>query len=64
MTKRLRKEIMIWSKLCNKFNKSRTGVDLQNYRKERNKYTKVLKNAKQQYFNPLMPGGNKKVTHT
>ena len=53
MTERLRKEIMIRSKLCNKFNKSRTYVNLRNYRKQRNKCTKVLRNAKQQYFNNL-----------
>ena len=44
---------MIRLKLRNKFNKSRTGVNLQNYRKQRNKCTKVLRNAKQQYFNNL-----------
>ena len=32
MTKRLRKGVMIRSKLCNKFNKSRTCVDLQLYK--------------------------------
>ena len=53
MTKRLRKEIMIRSKLRNKLNKSRTSVNLQNYRKQRNKCTKALRNAKQQYFNNL-----------
>ena len=53
MTKRLRKEIMIRSKLRNKFSKSRTCVHLQNYRKQRNKCTKVLRNANQQYFNNL-----------
>ena len=55
MTKRLRKEIMVRSKSRNKFNNSRTRVNLQNYRKQRkaNKCTKVLRNAKQQYFNNL-----------
>ena len=52
MTKRLRKD-MVRSKLRNKFNNSRTRVNLQNYRKQRNKCTKVLRNAKQQYFNNL-----------
>ena len=53
ITKRLRKEIMIRSKLHNKFNKSRTSANLQNYKKQRNKCTRVLRNAKQQYFNNL-----------
>ena len=53
MTKRRGKQIMVRLKLRNKFNKSRTGVNLQNYRKQRNKCTKVLRNAKQQYFNNL-----------
>ena len=50
MTKRLRKKRL---KLFNKFNKSRTGINLQNYRKQGNKCIKVLQNAKQQYFNNL-----------
>ena len=45
MIKRLRKEIMIRSKLCHKFNKSHSCVNLQNYRKQRNKCTKVLRNV-------------------
>ena len=53
MTQRLREEIMISLKLRNKLNKSRTSVNLQNYRKQRNKYIKVLRNAKQQYFHNL-----------
>ena len=51
MAKRLRKEITRL-KLRNIFNKSHTCVNLQNYRKQRNKCTKVLRNAKQ-YFNNL-----------
>ena len=46
MTKRLRKEIMIRSKLRNKFNKPRTGVNLQNDKKQRNKCPKALRKAK------------------
>ena len=61
MTKRLRKETMIRSKLRNKFNKSRNCVNLQNYRKQRNKCTKALKNTKQQYFNNL---NSKSITDT
>ena len=47
-------------KVHNKFNKSRTSVNLQNYREQRNKCTKVLRNAKQQYFNNL----NSKILRT
>ena len=61
MTKRLIKEIMIRSKLRNKFNKPHTSVNLQNYKKQRNKCTKVLRNAKQQYFNNL---SSKSLTDT
>ena len=61
MKKCLRKEIMIRSKLRNKFKKSRTSVNLQNYRKQRNKCTKVLRKAKQQYFNNL---NSKSITDT
>ena len=50
MTKRIRKEIMMRPKLHNKFNKSRTCVNLLNYRKQRNKCTKLLRKAKQEYF--------------
>ena len=45
MTRKLIEEIMIRSKLRNKFNKSRTSVNLENYKKQRNKCTKVLRNA-------------------
>ena len=51
MTTRLKKEIIIRSQLCNTFNKSRTSVNFQNYKKQRNKCTKVLWNTMQQYFN-------------
>ena len=61
MTKRLSKEIMMRLKLRNKFNKSPTCVNLQNYRKQRNKCTKVLRKAKQQYFNNL---NSKSITDT
>ena len=41
---------MISSKLRNKFNKSQTCVNFQNDSKQRNKSTKVLRKANQQYF--------------
>ena len=44
MTKR--KEIMIRSKLRNKFNKSHSSLNLEDYKMQRNKCTKVLRNAK------------------
>ena len=54
MTKRRRKETMIRSKVRNKFNKSLTSVNLRNYKMQRNKFTKILRNTKQQYFNNLL----------
>ena len=53
MTNRLRKEITIRLKLRNKFNKSRTSANLQNYKKQRNKITQILRNSKHQYMNNL-----------
>ena len=44
---------MTESKLRNKFNKSRSSVNVQNYTKQMNKCPKVLRNSKQQYFNNL-----------
>ena len=61
MTKRLRKEILAKSKLSNKFNKYRNSVNLQNYKIQKNKCTKVLRKAKQQYFNN---SNSKSVTGT
>ena len=61
MTKRLRKDIVTRLKLRNKFNRSQAGVNLQNYRKQRNKCKKVIWNAKQQYFNNL---NSKSITVT
>ena len=46
VTKSLRKEIMVRSKLRNKFNKSFISVNRQNYKKQRNKCVKALKHAK------------------
>ena len=61
MTKRLRKEIMIGSKLRNKFSKSHTSVNLQSYKKQWNKFSKVLRKAKQKYLNNL---NSKSITGT
>ena len=61
MRKSLRKQIMIRSKLRNKLNESRTSINLQNYKKQRNKCIKVLRNAKQQHFNNL---NSKSITDT
>ena len=61
ITKRPRKEIMTRSKLCNKFSKSRTCVNLQNCKKQWNKCTKIIRNTKQQYFNNL---NSKSITDT
>ena len=61
MRKSLRKQIMIRSKLRNKLNESRTSINLQNYKKQRNKCINVLRNAKQQHFNNL---NSKSITDT
>ena len=45
-TNSVRNEIMIRSKLCNKFNKSRTIVNQQNYKKQGNKCVKALNHTK------------------
>ena len=55
MTKSLRKKIMTRSKLHNKFNKSRTNVNRQNYKKQRNKCVKALKHAKNNTLTTYTP---------
>lgn len=44
---------MIGLKLRNKFNKSHTSVNLQSCKKQWNKFSKVLRKAKQKYLNNL-----------
>ena len=52
---------MTRSKLRNKFSKSGTCVNLQNCKTQWNKCTKIIRNAKQQYFNNL---NSKSITDT
>ena len=61
MTKQLRKEIMVRSKLRNEFNKSRT---LENWKKSKSKCLSTLKVTRTNYLNNLNPKvstDNKKV---
>ena len=53
MTKSLRKAIMLRSKLRNRYNKSRTSENLNNYHKQRNLCVKLLKSAKNEYYNKI-----------
>ena len=55
MTKQLRKEIMVRSKLRNEFNKSRTSENWKKYKQQRNKCLSILKGTKTNYFNNLNP---------
>ena len=55
MTKQLRKEIMVRSKLRNEFNKSRTSENWKKYKQQRNKCLYILKGTKANYFNNLNP---------
>ena len=53
MTKELRKEIMLRSKLKNKFNKERNHINWCNYKLQRNHYLSILRKTKKEYFNSL-----------
>ena len=53
MTKELRKEIMLQSKLKNKFNKKRHQIDWFNDKHQRNHCSSILHNTKKEYFNSL-----------
>ena len=53
MTKELRKEIMLRSKLKNKFNKERNRINWCNYKRQRNHYLYILRKTKKEYFNSL-----------
>ena len=55
MTKQLRKEIMVRSKLQNEFNKSRTSENWKKYKQHRKKCLSILKGAATNYFNNLNP---------
>ena len=53
MTKELRKEIMLLSKLKNKFNKERNHINWCNYKRQRNHCLSILPKTKKEYFNSL-----------
>ena len=53
MTKELRKEIMLRSKLKNKFNKERNHINWCNYKRQRNHCLSILLKTKKEYFNSL-----------
>ena len=55
MTKQLRKEIMVRSKLRNEFKKSRTSQNWKKYKQERKTCLSILKGTKTNYFNNLNP---------
>ena len=51
MTKELRKEIMLRSKLKNKFNTERNHINWCNYKRQRNHCLSILRKTKKEYFN-------------
>ena len=53
MTKELQKEIMLRSKLKNKFNKERNHINWCNYKRQRNHCLRILRKTKKEYFNSL-----------
>ena len=53
MTKSLRKEIMLCSRLRNKFLKTKTEESKQLYNKQRNLCVTLLRKAKRNYFSEL-----------
>ena len=53
MTKSLRKEIMLCSRLRNKFLKTKTEESKQLYNKQRNLCLTLLRKAKRNYFSEL-----------
>ena len=53
MTKELWKEIMLRSKLKNKFNKERNHINWCNYERQRNHCLSILRKTKEEYFNSL-----------
>ena len=53
MTKELRKEIMLRSKLKNKFNKERNHINWYNYKRQRNRCLSILGKTKKEYFTSL-----------
>ena len=60
MTKELRKEIMLQSKLKSKFNKEGNHINWCNYKRQRNRCLSILRKTKKGYFNSL---NIKQVSH-
>ena len=50
MTKSLRKAIMLRSRLKNNFSKQMSVEKWENYKKQRNFYVKLFRQAKEKYF--------------
>ena len=53
MTKELRKEIILRSKLKTKFNKERNHINWCNFKRQRNRCLNILQKNKKGYFNNL-----------
>ena len=53
MTKELRKEIMLRSKLKNKFNKKGNHINWCNYKRQSNRCLTILRKTKKEYFSSL-----------
>ena len=53
MTKELRKEIMLRSKLKNEINKERNHINSCNYKRQRDRCLSILRKKKKKYFNSL-----------
>ena len=53
MTKELRKEILLRSKLKNEFNKERNHISWYNYKRQRNRCLSILRKTKKEFFNSL-----------
>ena len=53
MTKELQKEIMLQSKLKNKFNEERNHINWCNYKRQHSHCLSILHKTKKEYFNSL-----------
>ena len=53
MTKSLRKEIMLRSRLKNNFNKQMSVEKWENYKKQRNFCVKLFRQTKEKYFSDI-----------
>ena len=53
MTKELRKEVILRSKLKNKFNNEKNHMNWCNYKRQRNHCLRILRKTKKEYFDSL-----------